>query len=45
VNEFPDKDITTSSDGRSRTVTSEAIFECSEVLAMPIDISIFYDSE
>ena len=45
VNEFPDDDITTSSDGRTRSVTSDAVFECSEVLAMPITVSIYYDED
>ena len=45
VNKFPDDDITTSSDGRTRSVTSDAVFECSEVLAMPITVSIYYDED
>ena len=42
---MPDEDITTSADGLSRTVTSDAVFLCSEVISMPISLNIYYDSE
>ena len=45
VNEFPDDDITISSDGRNNLVKSDAVFECSEVLSMPITLSIYGDED
>ena len=45
VNEFPDDDITISPDGRNNLVKSDAVFECSEVLSMPITLSIYGDED